>query len=75
MSAAKWVCPYLIYNYEQTASVSLSEHSFFFRIRIIFLIQLVDVNTVSILDVKHKVPSLIEYLLTLTALQMNFFAT
>ena len=42
--------------------------------RIIFIAQFVDVNSVSILHVEHQVPGLPEHLLTLTALQVNFFA-
>ena len=42
--------------------------------RISFLAQFVDVDSVSILYVEHEIPGLAEDLLTLTALQVNFFA-
>ena len=42
--------------------------------RIIFVAQFVDVDSVSILNVEHEIPGLTEDLLTLTALQVNFFA-
>ena len=65
----------MIYSVEQTVPPAPPPlYSFSNRRSIIFLAQLVDVDSVSVLDVEHEVPGLAKHLLTLTALQVNFFA-
>ena len=66
----------MIYIVEQTGPPPPQPplYSFSSWKRIIFVAQLVDVDSVSVLNVEHEVPGLTEHLLTLTALQVNFFA-
>ena len=66
----------MIYIVEQTVPPPPQPplHSFSNWKRIIFVAQLVDVDSVSVLGVEHQIPGLTEHLLTLTALQVNFLA-